>query len=78
MADSVACAIHFVRARAAELGSDDPVVAVAGFSLGGGLAAHVALSGTTLEAGWELLAFEGGHSVPLDLAAETIIDAIGP
>jgi acetyl esterase/lipase len=60
MADSVACAIHFARARAAELGSDDPVVAVAGFSLGSSLAAHVALSGSTLEAGWEEFAAQGG------------------
>jgi predicted esterase len=60
MADSVACAIHVARTRAAELGSDDPVVAVAGFSLGGGVAAHVALSGSTLEARWEEFAGQGG------------------
>lgn len=59
-ADSVACAIRFARARASELGSDDPVVALAGFSLGGGVAAHVALWGANLEARWDEFAAEGG------------------
>ena len=53
MAESAACAIHYARARAADLGSDDPVVVVSGFSLGGAAAAHAALFGANLEGRWE-------------------------
>ena len=35
MAESAACSIRFARVRAAELGSDDPVVVLSGFSGGG-------------------------------------------
>ncbi len=52
-AEQTACAIRFVRARAAELGSDDPVVVIGGFSEGGGVAAHAALFGATLEERWD-------------------------
>ena len=60
-AEQTACAILFARARAAELGSDDPVVVVGGFSEYGGVAAHVALFGGTLEQRWdEFAATVGG------------------
>jgi hypothetical protein len=60
MADSVGCAIRFARIRASELGSDDPVVVLSGFSLGGAPAAHAAMFGADLEAAWEEFAAEGG------------------
>ena len=60
MADQLACAIHFARERASELGSDDPIVALTGFSLDGGYSAHAALFGATLEARWDEFAAEGG------------------
>jgi predicted esterase len=60
MAESVACAIRFARAQASQLGSDDPVVVLTGFSGGGGPAAHTALFGATLEASWDEYAAEGG------------------
>jgi predicted esterase len=59
-ADSVACAIHFARDQASQLGSTDPLVVLTGFSGGGGLAAHAALFGATLEAGWDAYAAGGG------------------
>ncbi len=55
-AEATACAIRFARGRASELGSDDPVVVVAGLSQPGGLAAHVALFGASLEERWEAFA----------------------
>jgi predicted esterase len=55
-AESYACAILFARARAAELGSTDPVVVAGGFSEGGGVAAHVALFGATLGQRWDQFA----------------------
>lgn len=59
-AEAYACAILFARARAAELGSADPVVVAGGFSEGGGLAAHVALFGATLEQAWDEFATSAG------------------
>ena len=61
-ADSAVCAIRFARERAAELGSTDPVVVLAGFSGGGGVAAIAALNGTSLEARWDEYASAGGPS----------------
>ncbi len=60
MAESAACAIRFARAQASQLGSDDPVVVLTGFSGGGGVAAHTALFGAALEASWDEYATEGG------------------
>jgi acetyl esterase/lipase len=60
MGESVACAIHFARERASELGSDEPNVVLSGFSGGGGPAAHTALLGSTLEARWDEYGAEGG------------------
>jgi len=60
MADSVACAMHMARDRAAQLGSANPVVVLTGFSLGGAPAAHAALFGSDLERRWEEFAAEGG------------------
>lgn len=59
-AEATACAVSVVRARAAELGNDDPVVVVTGFSEAGGLAAHVALFGESLEQRWDEFAAEVG------------------
>lgn len=55
-----ACAIRFARARASELGSDDPIVVVAGFSQPGGVAAHVALFGAALDERWDEFAAKVG------------------
>jgi pimeloyl-ACP methyl ester carboxylesterase len=70
-ADSMACAIRFARARGAELGSADPVVALTSFSWGGGLAAHVALLGTDLEARWDEYAAEGGPQQEVECVIPT-------
>jgi dienelactone hydrolase len=59
-AEAEACAISFVRAQAAELGNDDPVVVLTGFSEAGGIAAHVALFGESLEQRWDEYAAEVG------------------
>lgn len=79
MADSVACALHMVRDRAARLGSVDPVVILTGFSLGGAPAAHAALFGSDLERRWEAFAAEGGtpRQVECEVAAgSTHVDAL--
>jgi len=59
-AEDYACKILFARERAAELGSTDPIVVAGGFSEGGGVAAHVALFGASLEQAWEQFAAEAG------------------
>lgn len=78
-ADSVACAIRFARERASEFGSDDPFVALTGLSLGGGVAAHVALFGDTVETRWSEFETEGGpsRSVECDVTGgSTQVDAL--
>ena len=60
MADSVVCAIRFAREQASERDSTDPVVVLTGFGGAGGVAAHAALFGATLEARWDEYAAEGG------------------
>jgi predicted esterase len=78
-ADSVACAIHFTRTRASELGSSDPVVVLSGFCGGGGIAAHVALFGAGLEARWDEFAAEGGPPRQVECEAadgSTHVDAL--
>lgn len=79
-AEATACAIRFARARASELGSDDPTVVIAGFSAGGGVAAHVALFGTTLEERWEeFAATAGGPSSQVECmvsGGSTHVDAL--
>lgn len=59
-AEAYACRIAFARERAAELGSADPIVVAGGFSEGGGVAAHVALFGASLEQAWQQFAAEAG------------------
>ena len=71
MADSVACALHMARDRAAQLGSADPLLVLTGFSLGGGLAAHAALFGSDLERRWEEFAAEGEPSRQVDCEVAT-------
>ncbi len=78
-AESVACAIHFAREQASERGSTDPVVVLTGFSSGGGLAAHAALFGDTLEARWDEHAAEGGPARQVECEAtegSTHVDAL--
>jgi len=78
-ADSVACAVHFARAQAWELGSADLLVALTGYSGGGGLAAHAALFGSTLETSWAAYAVEGGPQGLVDCEAtegSTHVDAL--
>jgi predicted esterase len=78
-ADSMVCAIRFARARASDLGSDDPAVALASFSWGGALAAHAALFGSDLEARWDTYAAEGGPQREVDCvvpAGSTQVDAL--
>jgi hypothetical protein len=60
MADSIACAIRFAREQASERDSTDPVVVLTGLGGAGGVAAHAALFGATLEARWDEYAAEGG------------------
>ena len=61
-AEGFACAIRLVRARAAELGNDNPLVVLSSASAGAGLGAHVALFGDTFDARWDEFAAEGGPS----------------
>lgn len=51
--EKLECAIRFARARAAELGNDNPTVLLSGVSFGGGLAAQVGLFGETLADRWD-------------------------
>ena len=78
-ADRMGCAIRFARDRASELGSDDPVVVLTGFSWGTGLAAHTALLGADLEARWDEYAAEGGPQRQVDCvvpSGSTHVDAL--
>jgi len=71
-AEATACKIRYARARAAELGSDDPIVVLGGFSAGAGPAAHVALFGDTLEERWdEFAATVGGPSRQVECVVAT-------
>ena len=79
MAEGVACAIRFAREQASELGSDDPVVVLSGFSFGGGIAAHVALFGAALDERWDEYAAEGGPPRQVDCEVtegSTHVDAL--
>jgi hypothetical protein len=62
------CAIRFAREQAAGLGNDDPAVALMSLSVGGGFAAHVALFGADLEAGWDEFAAAGGPTRQIECA----------
>lgn len=63
------CAIRFARERAAEVGNDDPPVALMSLSVGGGFVSHVALFGADLEAAWDEFAAAGGPTRQLECAA---------
>lgn len=58
--EKLECAIRFARARAAELGNDNPTVLLSGVSFGGGLAAQVGLFGETLADRWDEYATTAG------------------
>jgi hypothetical protein len=79
-AEATACAIRFARAKATELGNDDPVVVVYGLSQWGGVAAHVALFGASLEERWdEFAATVGGPPRQVECTAadgSTHVDAL--
>ena len=60
MAEQYACAIRFARERAAEEGTDDPLVVLNAFSVDAGTAAHVALLGANFDDRWEQFADAGG------------------
>ena len=62
------CAIRFAREQAAELGNDDPAVALMSLSVGGGNVAHVALFGADLEAAWDEFAAAGGPTRQIECA----------
>ena len=78
-AESVACAINFARAQAAEFGNDDPVVVLTGLSNGGGVGAHAALFGADLEARWDEYAAAGGPASQVECEVtdgSTHVDAV--
>ena len=60
MAETVACAVRVARTKALDYGGNATQVTLVGFSLGGGLAAHVALVGDNLDRQWEEFAFNRG------------------
>jgi hypothetical protein len=80
MADTVACAIRFARARASDFGMETALVVLAGFSLGGGVASHVALAGESVGRRWEeYTASRGGPQRQVDCGVSqgsTHVDAL--
>jgi len=60
MAETVACAVRFARARASDFGSDTAPVTIVGFSYGGGVGSHVALVGESVDRWWEEYAASRG------------------
>ncbi len=81
-AEKNACAIHLARARASELGSDDPIVVLSGWGgAAGGIAAHVALFGDTFDARWDEFAAASGPPRQFDCVVtdgSTHVDAVLP
>jgi hypothetical protein len=74
-----ACAIHYARARASELGSTDPVVGLTGFSGDAANAARAALMGTTIDTAWDEFAASGGPSRQIECEVtegSTHVDAL--
>jgi len=74
-----ACAIRYARARASELGSTDPVVALTGFSAGAAGAARVGLLGATIDTAWDEFAAAGGPSRQVECEVtegSTHVDAV--
>ncbi len=79
VAEEFACAIRFARAKAAELGNDDPVVLLSRFSLYGGFVAQIGLFGATVEERWDEFAAAGGPPRQFDCVVtdhSTHIDAV--
>lgn len=78
-AERYECAIQLVRARASELGNDNPIVIVSGVSAGAGIAAHFALLGDTFQERWDAFAATGGPARIWDCAVtgeSTHVDAL--
>lgn len=80
LAETVACAIRFARARASDFGSGTPPLVIAGFSFGGGAGSHVALLGASLDRRWEeYAASKGGPPRQVDCGVSqgsTHVDAL--
>ena len=80
MADTVACAIRFARARAPDYGMDTGPVVITGFSTGGGIASHAALAGESVGRRWEeYAASKGGPPRQVDCEVSqgsTRVDAL--
>lgn len=60
MPEQYVCVIRLARERASELGSDNPVVVLNGFSVDAGTAAHIALLGATFDDRWDEFAAVDG------------------
>jgi dienelactone hydrolase len=80
MAETVACAVRFARARASDFGMDTAPVVIAGFCLGGGVGSHVALAGESVGRRWEeYAASRGGPPRQVDCGVSqgsTDVDAL--
>jgi hypothetical protein len=80
LAETVACAIRFARARALDFGSDTPLLVIVGYSWGGGVGSHVALFGASLDRRWEeYAAARGGPPRQVDCEVgqgSTHVDAL--
>lgn len=67
MLETLACAIRFARARAADFGGDSGQMILVGHSLGGGAGAHIALVGDEVDRLWEdFAALRGGPPPQVD------------
>lgn len=78
-AELFGCEIRLARDRASQLGNDDPIVVLDGFSMFGGLAAQAGLFGETLDARWDEFAAAGGPPRQFDCAVtdgSTDVDAV--
>ena len=77
-AEQYACAIRFARARAAELGNEDPHVVLTGFSRFGATATHIGLLSDAFEDAWDEFAEAGGPPRQLDCEASgtTHVDGV--
>ncbi len=79
MAEQYVCAIRFARERAADDGNHDPLVVLNAFSVDAGIAAHVALLGSTFEDRWDEFADVGGPSGQIECdnnSGSTHVDAL--
>ncbi len=71
MAETLACAVRYADAHAAEYGGDPDRIIFVGFSMGAGMGGLISLAGETTEAEWATLAEQTGE--PADQ-----IDCVAP